>query len=314
MLGRTANGLFWLFRYLERCENTARLIDAGLRMSLTRDIVAAEEEWRSVIATSGRSRDFESRHATYSGAQVWNYLLREKENQTCVRSMFAQLRSNARLARNAISTELWEVLNESWMQIDEALARPVAQNSVSDVVAMIRRAGTQAHGAMAGSMLRDEGFHFARAGTLIERADNVARILDMKYFILLPSLSYVGSSLDTSQWDNILRSVSGDRAYSYINAGQIDARGIVEFLVLDHRFPRSLAFSHSDLRHQLEALARLHGREGKCDELMREADTHLSDITADDIFERGLHQFLLDFTSRNAAIADAISQDYRFLA
>jgi len=314
MLGRTANGLFWMFRYLERSENTARLIDAGLRMALTRDIVAAEEEWRSVIQTSGQRMDYEAKHGTYTGMQAWNFLLRDRENPASVRVMLAQVRSNARLARNAISGELWEAINESWMAIDEALSRPVSQNAVVEVVGMIRRAGTLARGAVSGTMLRDEGYHFAEAGMFLERADNVARILDMKYYLLLPSLSYVGSSLDTGQWDNILRSVSADTAYRYVNAGRIDARGIVEFLVLDDRFPRSLAYCHSELRHSLAELARMHGREGRSNELIRDADRELAGLTVEDIFDKGLHQFILKFNTRNADIASAIAEDYRFVA
>ena len=131
---------------------------------------------------------------------------------------------------------------------------------------MIRRAGTMVHGAFEGTMLRNEGYHFARAGTFIERAESTARILDMKYYLLLPSLRHVGSSLDTGQWDQVLRSVAGAGAYSWLNAGQIDARSIVEFLVLDERFPRSLAFCRGALRGHLEALARLHGSEGESNE------------------------------------------------
>lgn len=314
MLGRTANGLFWMFRYLERLENTARLLDAGLRMALTRDLVSAEEEWRSVIHTAGYRSAYEAKHGTYTGIQVWNFVLRDRDNASSVLNMMRQVRTNARMVRNAISGELWGVVNESWMQISDALSRPVGQGSVGDLISMIRRAGTLAHGAMAGSMLRDAGYNFARAGTFVERADNTARILDMKYYLLLPSISYVGSSLDTGQWDQVLRSVSGARAYRWLNAGPADARGIVEFLVLDERFPRSLAFSYSLLRENLAALARIHGGEGQSHELMRAADTRLGDLTIDEVFEHGLHEFLIDFMQCNAAIAGAIAQDYRFLS
>ncbi|WP_435201976.1 alpha-E domain-containing protein [Qipengyuania sp. 902] len=314
MLGRTANGLFWMFRYLERAENTARLLDAGLRMALTRDLVTAEEEWRSVMATAGQKQGYEAKHGTYTGMQAWNYMLRDKDNPASILSMFGQVRQNARLARNAISGELWEAINENWLVVEKQLGKPVGENRVLDTVATIRRAGTLAHGAMEGSMLRDEGYHFAQAGTFIERADSIARILDIKYYLLLPSLSYVGSSLDTGQWDQVLRSVSGDRAYRWLNAGQIDAKGICEFLILDDAFPRSLAFCHSELRANLAALARLHGREGQSNELMREADTRITDLTIDEVFDQGLHEFLLEFMSSNAAIGQAIAQDYRFLA
>ena len=314
MLGRTANALFWMFRYLERIENTSRMIDAGMRMALTRDIVTAEEEWRSVIAAAGLRDRYEARHATCTGLQAWNFMLRDKDNPVSVLAMFAQVRDNARQSRNAVTGEVWEAINDSWIQIKALLARPVSEQRVGEAVAMIRQAGTLAHGAIDGTMPRDEAYHFARAGTFIERADNVARILDIKYFLLLPSLSYVGSSLDTGQWDTILRSVSGDRAYRWLNAAQIDAKGIVEFLVLDTRFPRSLAYSHGALRDHLASLARIHGSERSVNELMRGADTRLSQIGIDEVFERGLHEFLVEFMDANTAIGLAIAEDYRFHA
>lgn len=314
MLGRTAHGLFWMFRYLERAENTARLLEAGFHMALTRDVATAEEEWRSVIEAFGQRAGYEVKHGTYTGHQAWNYLFRDPDNPTSVLAMIGAARTNARAVRSAISGELWEAVNDSWMEISKCLARPVAQGGVGEAVQIIRRAGTTVLGAMTGSMLRNEGFYFARAGTFVERADCIARILDMKYYLLLPSLSYVGSSLDTGQWDQVLRSVSGDRAFRWLNAGQIDARGIVEFLVLDDRFPRSLAFCHSALRDDLAALARIHGHEGQSNALMRESDTRISDLTIEDIFETGLHEFLLEFMSANRAIAEAIAEDYRFLA
>jgi len=312
MLGRTANGLFWMFRYLERAENTARMLDAAWRMALTKGLHSSEEEWRSVMEATGQRAAFEARNESYTGSAVWNFILRDRDNSANVLQMLGQVRTNARLVRNAISRELWEVVNESWMQVRELLARPLGQGSVSEAVAMIRRAGTLAHGAMDGSMLRNEGFHFARAGTYIERADNTARILDMKYYLLLPSLSYVGSSLDNGQWDTLLRSVSGDRAYRWLNGGQLDSRGIVRFLVLDDRFPRSLAFCYSALRDNLAALARIHGQEGASNALMREADTRIASLSIKDVFDQGLHEFLVDFMAANARIAMAIAEDYRF--
>ncbi len=314
MLGRTANGLFWMFRYLERAENTARLLDAGLRMALTRDLATSKEEWRSVIQTAGQKTAYEKKFDNYTGSQAWNFVLRDKENQGSVMQMLDSVRTNARLSRNAISSELWEAINESWMQIKEMLARPVTQATVGQVVAAVRRGGTLVHGAMAGSMLRSEGYHFARAGTFLERGESTARILDIKYYLLLPSFSYVGSTHDTGQWDTVLRSVSGDRGYRFLNAGQIDARGIVEFLLLDTRFPRSLAFCHAAVRENLQALAKIHGIEAQSHILMREADTRIADMNVDAVFEMGLHRFLIEFMNSNAAIAAAIADDYRFTA
>ncbi|WP_120717664.1 alpha-E domain-containing protein [Tsuneonella amylolytica] len=313
MLGRTANGLFWMFRYLERAENTARLLDAGFRMALTRDIVSAEEEWRSVIHAAGQNQAYRAKHGTFTGIQVWNHILRDKDNQGSVLEMMRSVRTNARMVRNAISGELWTAVNESWMELDKALSRPVTQGTVGEVIALVRRAGTLAHGAMVGSMLRDSGYHFARAGTLVERADNTARILDMKYYLLLPSLSYVGTAMDTGQWDQILRSISGDRAYRWLNGGQSDPRGIVSFLVSDGRFPRSLAYSHTMLRDNLDALARIHGQDMESSALSGASAKMLAELTIEQIFDQGLHEFLTGFTRANAEIARAIADDYRFL-
>ena len=172
MLGRTAHSLFWMFRYLERAENTARLLEAGFRMAITRDLEASEAEWRSIIQTAGRKDAYEAKYDDYDGQHAWNFILRDKDNPSSVMDMLDGVRTNARASRNAISGELWTVVNESWMQIKDLLARPVSQQQVGNVLGSIRRAGTLAHGAMAGSMLRDEGYHFARAGTFLERSDS----------------------------------------------------------------------------------------------------------------------------------------------
>ena len=313
MLGRTANSIFWMFRYLERAENTARLLEAGIRMALTRGAEAANEEWRSVIVTLGEQRNYEKLHTGYSGTQVCNFVLREKENSENILAMFERARSNARSARTSITAEVWESVNEAWMNLSGMLQRPVREASLGQVLSAIRREATHVRGATYGSMLRNEIYHFSRCGTYLERADNTARILDVKYYLLLPSLAYVGSSLDSGQWDTVLRSLSAERAYRWLNAGHMDPRGIAEFLILDHRFPRSLTFCYDALRGNLGALAELHGDRGECHALMREADRALSSATIGGIFDYGLHEFLIDFIRGNQAIASAISNDYRFV-
>ncbi|MFM5923900.1 MAG: alpha-E domain-containing protein, partial [Novosphingobium sp.] len=197
MLGRTANGTFWMARYLERAENTARLITAGMRMALTRDAATSHEEWRSVITTMGQTVAFEATHGSdYSGERVWNFLLRDKGNPGSVLAMTEAARSNARSVRTALTREVWEAINETWMVLREALARPVREAMLGQVLATIRRQATLVRGAFDGTMLRNEAYNFSRLGTFIERGDSTARILDVKYYVLLPSLAWVGSSLD----------------------------------------------------------------------------------------------------------------------
>ncbi|SRR5690554_727718 len=314
MLGRVANGIFWMYRYLERAENTARLLAAGHRMAMTRGADAASEEWRSVLTTLGLLQSYEAHYNDFSSAHVCDFVLRGKDNPESVLAMIEGARLNARMCRSAITLEVWEAVNEGWMSQRELLQRPVRITGLWQVLSSIRRESTLVRGATHDSMLRNEIYCFARAGTFIERADNTARILDVKYYLLLPSLAYVGSALDTGQWENILRSLSGERAYRWLNAGRMDSRSIAELVILDERFPRSLVFSYAALRETLAALARLHGTEGPAHELMRLADQQLTGRSIDAIFDSGLHEFLLAFISRNRDVASSIAEQYRFTA
>jgi len=313
MLGRSANGIFWMARYLERAENTARLLDVGFRMALTRGADAAADEWRSVLTTMGQESEYLARYGTVTGPQVCNFILRDRENGASVLCMIENARTNARAVRAAITREVWEATNECWMVLCEMLSRPVKESNLGEVLSAIRRQTTQVRGAIDGTMLRNEIFNFSRIGTFIERADNTARILDVKYYVLLPSTAWVGSSLDNQQWETVLRSVAGDRAYRWLNAGGMDSRGIAEFLILDERFPRSLAFSYNKLRSNMAGLAREYGHETAAHELLREKGAWLHQMSVDRIFEYGLHEFLVDFIAGTRQIGNAIAADFRFI-
>jgi len=313
MLGRSANGIFWMFRYLERAENTARLLEAGFRMALTRGVGAADDEWHSVLVTIGQADDFAQRGYDFSGTAVTNFILRDRHNPGSVLNMVEQARTNARAVRTAITREVWEATNESWMVLKELLARPVRETNLGEVLTAIRRQTMLVRGAMDGTMLRNEIFNFARIGTFLERADNTARILDVKYYVLLPSIAWVGSSLDNSQWETLLRSVSGERSYRWLNAGAMDPRGIAEFLILDGRFPRSLAFCYEKLGSNMNSLAREHGRKMPSHDLLREIGDRLASQDIEHIFEQGLHEFIVEFIASNQQIADAVAADYRFV-
>ncbi|MEQ1498234.1 MAG: alpha-E domain-containing protein [Novosphingobium sp.] len=313
MLGRTANGAFWMARYLERAENTARLIEAGFRMALTRDAAMAHAEWRSVIATLGQTSGFEAAYGPdYAGERVWNFLLRDKSNPGSVLAQIEGARTNARGVRTALTREVWEAINEAWMVLKDALARPVREPALGQVLAAIRRQATQVRGALDGTMLRNENYNFTRLGTFIERGDSTARILDVKYYVLLPSLAWVGSSLDNVQWESVLRAVSGERAYRWLNAGVMDPKGIAEFLLLDRRFPRSLHFCVDKLRSNLAGLAHQYGHEASVHELLRGLGTRFHETSIEMVFEGGLHEFIQDFIACNQQVAQAIERDYRF--
>lgn len=313
MLGRSAWGLFWMFRSLERAENTARLLDAGFRMALTRGLSAASEEWRSVLITLGLDSEFAATGGDYTGPVVTNFVLRAPENTASVLSMIESARTNARMVRTAITREVWEATNECWMVLGDLLARPVSEANLGEVLDTIRRHTTLVRGAMEGTMLRNDIFNFARMGTHIERADNTARILDVKYHVLLPSLAWVGSRLDNAQWEMVLRSVAGERAFRWLNAGVLEPKGIAEFLILDGRFPRSLAFCYNKLASNMAGLAYGYGETTPAHELLRQAQARLSQTGIAQIFEFGLHEFITAFINSNRQIADAIAADYRFI-
>jgi uncharacterized alpha-E superfamily protein len=311
MLGKTAGGLFWMFRYLERSENTARLVDAGFRMALVRG-GSSPDEWASVIDTAGARAAYLARHGRFEGPAVVDFLLRAPDNPSSVLASIETARSNARLVRTALTREVWEATNDAWMAIRAALARPVREQDMTDVLGLIRQQSALVRGALHGSMLRNDGYDFARIGTFLERADNTARILDVKYYVRLPSLAQIGSSLDNMQWETVLRSVAGQRAYRWLTGGEVAPLGIAEFLILDGRMPRSLVFSVGKLADNLGDLERDYGVRHRSQERADALRAQLRDLSIDAIFEAGLHQFLTGFLADVAALGAQIEQDYRF--
>lgn len=312
MLGRHANGIFWLFRYLERAENTARLLEAGFQLALTSGGEEAADEWRSMLVTTGRDELFRASHDSYSGMAVPDFMLRGKDNPGSILCMLENARTNARAVRTALTREVWETTNETWLALKDILARPVVERNLGEILVYVRRQAALVRGSMEGTMLRNEIYNFARLGTFLERADNTARTLDVKYYVLLPNIRMVGSDLDNLQWEAVLRSLSGMRAYRWLNAGQMDARGITEFLILDRRFPRSLRFCIDKLDSNLGYLAEEYGTHCQSCELVHETAAELRATDVEMIIERGLHEFVSAAISRIAQIADHLAADYRF--
>ncbi|MEM9211122.1 MAG: alpha-E domain-containing protein [Pseudomonadota bacterium] len=311
LLGKSAGGLYWMFRYLERAEHMSRMVGAAWRLSLTRSSDMSSE-WKSIIASAGLTQDFEERFQTYEFETVVNYILRMRDSDASIMCCITNARNNARLVRTSLSTEVWEAVNDGYLRLKAELSRPVTLKNLQRILTEIRQSATLVRGAFFGSMLRNDIYDFARIGTFVERADNTARLLDVKYFVLLPSVSYVGSRLDNAQWEVILRSLSAYRAYGWVNEGNPTAAGIARFLILDSRLPRSLKFcykqmlSHLSLiEEQYEAHRESHGMAARI-----YSDLKASDV--EHIFEHGLHEFLTEFISDTAALSRQIETDYRF--
>ncbi len=311
MLGKTAGGLFWLFRYLERAENMTRLVETGFRIALTRPD-GANDEWRSVLKTAAVSVLYEEQYGEVDQDSAIDFLLRDPANGSSVLSAISSARQNARLTRTALSREVWEAINDAYMSLKDELSQPVSIRNLPDALASIRQHSALVRGAMHGTMLRTDIFDFCRLGTFLERADNTARILDVKYYVLLPSVNQIGSSLDNVQWETILRAVASHRSYRWLTGGDIGARGIADFLIFDTRMPRSLQFSIKKIASNLAYLEENYGQRHPCHDMLDVLLARLKFGTIDDVFEEGLHEFLTDFLRDVANLGAQIERDYSF--
>ena len=311
MLGRTASALFWMARYLERFENTARLIDAGFRMSLTR-ARSARSEWESVLTTAGVRDLYLQQHDEFGTGRVTAFCLASRDNPSSVFNSIAAARENARMARTALTRDVWEAVNATWLMCKQEVDKGAYESDLPEVLSAIRQQAALIRGMINGTMLRNEIYRFVKLGSLIERADNTARILDTKYYVLLPSSASVGSSLDRVQWEMILRSASAERSFHWLYGGDIEPAAIVDFLIQDVRLPRSIAYCYDGIVDILERLAREYDRRTASQDMAARHEAHITSSTSDAIIGSGLHEFLIDFIARNAALSQQIEADYRF--
>jgi len=300
-----------MFRGLERAESTARLIEAGFRIALTRS-VDPETEWKSVIVTAAQQRAYEAKYGSYDSASVAAFLLTDMDNPSSVRATIKAARDNARLVRTALTTEVWSAVNETWMVLGGRLAEPVPETELPEVLDIIRQQSALVRGALHGTMLRNDTFDFCRLGTFIERADSTARIVDVKYHTLLPSPSFVGSRMDNVQWEMILRSVSAHRSFRWGVDGDYNAVNIANYLILDRRMPRSLAFCAKQLKDNLGYLSDEYGTPFQSLDMAHSLNARLKDRDINSVFEEGLHEFLLASMGQIAALGMQIEQDFRF--
>lgn len=313
MLGKTANGLFWMYRYMERAENTARLIETGQRIALTR-LNQGDDEWASVLQSADCLNGFRSAHDEISRDLAVDWMLRSKDNPSSVVSSVNAARQNARLVRTAITGDVWEAVNSAYMALKTALARKVSERDLPSVLRLIRHHAALVRGVTHGTMLRNDIYDFARLGTFLERADNTARILDVKYYVLLPSARAVGTSIDNVQWESILRSVSAKGGFRMEYGAGGGPREIAAFLILDRRMPRSLAFCAGKLSDNLGYLGSEDDAGNVSRAMVGALRGRLTTKSIDDIFEYGLHEFLQTTLEDLSGISRQIEQDFRFYA
>lgn len=313
MLGRTAEDLFWLSRYVERAENIARLVEVAYRIGLMPHEGAGRfEEWRSALTSSGAEQGYLERHGELDAGRVIDWMLFDPENPSSVWSCLAVARQNGRAQRTALTQDMWESLNTTWIELGRVERGSLSIGDLMALVNWIKQRSALFRGAITGTILRNDTWLFSQLGAYIERADNTARILDVKYFVLLPEAGMVGSRVDERQWGAILRSVSAHRSYQWVYRDAYRPWRVAELLILNRQMPRSLAFAYDRIAPALAELCALYGE--------RRPSLGIATATADlmrshaigEIFQEGLHEFLVDFRSRNDRLARSMACDYHF--
>jgi uncharacterized alpha-E superfamily protein len=293
MLSRVADSIYWLNRYVERAENIARFVDVNLNL-LMDSPVGVEQQWEPLVKTTGDLALFKERYGTATADHVVQFLAFDSQYPNSIMSCLQAARENARSVREIISSETWERVNHFYLMVKEvAQAPPLSQ--LPSFFAEVKLASHLFSGVMDATMTHNEGWHFGQLGRLLERADKTARILDVKYFILLPSARDVGTALDELQWISLLKSASGYEMYRKCQH-RISPNDIAKFLILDRDFPRSLQFCLLEAEKSLcQITETTPGRwVNPADRTLGKLRSELDFITIDDIIDRGLHEFLDD--------------------
>jgi len=315
MLGRTANDLFWLSRYVERAENMARLIEAGYRIALLpRAGDDQKQEWGSTLESAGCAPQYYAKHGTLDTRNVVDFLLFDASNPSSIHACLATARRNARAQRTALTREMWESLNGSWLEFQTIRPETLRTDALPRILDWVKERSAGYRGALLNTILRNDTYYFSQLGTFLERADNTARILDVKYYVLLPSTNMIGSGVDNAQWEAILRSVSAHRSYRWVYKDSYRSWRIADYLILNRAMPRSLRACYNEIDTALDGLAVLYGSGAPCLGTAKTTIGLLDQGDIDTIFQAGLHEFLLEFIARNNRVAHEISEAYHFNA
>ncbi|MDX2222344.1 MAG: alpha-E domain-containing protein [Rhodospirillaceae bacterium] len=311
MLSRTADSLYWLARYIERADYLARILDAATRLAALPGASAhGVNEWESALASAGCLAAFRSRYAEANAATATAFVAFAEDNPSSIRQCLETARFNARAVRTAITSQMWETINGAWLDLHATDVGALAPSDHTQFLDWVKDVSLRFDGSAYRTMLREESYWFYRLGTFIERADNTARILDVKYHVLLPQTSTVGGGLDYSQWAAILRSVNALTAYHWVYRDSLKPWLIAEFLLLKPEMPRSLRSCYLNLVEALDLLAQHSGRQGPAQRRARAIALKLEQGRIDDIFASGLHEFVQTFLSDNNSLGAAISEQY----
>ncbi len=309
MLSRTAENLFWMGRYMERADATARLIEMGYRMTMLPGS-NEQEEWRSVAAASGSAPDIVE-SPKLDARTVVQRLLLDPDNRSSIRSCLTAARANGRAIRTALTQDMWEALNDGWRQLGQMDADAALKNLPS-LLEWTKNRTAAFRGASEISLLRNDGYYFLRMGGLIERADMTLRLLDVKYYVLLPETDVVGGGRDYHQWTSVLRATSALRAYHHVYKGDYTPWGIADFLILNGMFPRSVSYCYRSIKRFLDDLAELYGERSSPQAVAGEMVERLDRTGIEELFQNGLHEFVSDAIATTRRLSNEISRAYHF--
>lgn len=310
MLSRVADAVYWMNRYMERAENVARFVDVNLHLAL--DLAEGREQWEPVVATTGDDPWFREKYGAATRANVMRFLTFDAQYPSSILSCLRAARENARSVREVISSEMWEAVNKAYLSVQQAAAR---QDEVlaapHDFYDAVKLAAQQYVGTAYVTMTHNEAWHFARLGRLLERADKTSRIVDVKYFILLPDPSDVGTAYDEIQWAALLKSASAFEMYRK-RWGLIVPARVVEFLLLDPQFPRSMRYCVTKAERSLHAITgSAHDTAGtRAERCLGRLRSELEYGDAREVVAAGLHEYLDAFQTKVNDVGEAVHETF----
>jgi uncharacterized alpha-E superfamily protein len=310
VLARVAESIYWMSRYVERAENVARVIEVNLNLMLDLPFGSAQQ-WQPLVATTGDAAEFDKRYGGATQHSVIEFLIFDLKNPNSIRSCLRAARDNARTVREIISSEMWEQLNEFHLWVNSAADDAGSRIDPQDLLRSVRRAGHLFTGVTDATMTHNESWNFCRLGRMIERADKTSRILDVKYFMLLPSAIDIGTTADDIQWAAVLRSASAFEMYRKSH-GRIAPERVIEFLLLEKEFPRAVQYCLIRARESVHAISGTpagifrHPVERSFGELCSE----LAYARVETLINAGLHEYLDRLQIRLNGLGNGLSETF----
>lgn len=309
MLSRTADNLYWIARYMERAETAARLLEVGARIALLPSAQGYRNDWDSLLRASGNAAGYAAKYGAPEQKTIESWLFFDRDNPNSVASCIIAARENGRIVRTALTGQVWDALNTAFQELRQLTARQ-ASCELSKLTDWTMKQAAMVRGSIDATLLRNDGYNFLNIGYYLERGDATARLMDVKYYVLLPQIDLVGSGLDNDQWSMLLRALGAHRAFHWAYGGEVTAGKIAHFLILNRQCPRSLITCVAGMENHLVRLAKYYGKETPAQAAVQNLLAEIEGHTVEMIFDEGLHEFLSRFIGEAAALGAVIRDSY----